>query len=401
MQTVALQGRTIGMTLSGGLSSLSVASWLARNGHRVIGLAGYLGQCSRAEFESFVETVQGAGIEVHTVDLSEAMAEAALDVVAYNASYDGGYWNTTSLSREVIVAGVVPLFHLVGADVLAHGCVGGGNDQRRFERNGARYLPGVPILAPWTEAEVRAAIPDRHAMAAHLEPLGLRCMPGNTAEHSIDGNLAGFSHEDASLEDLSHTPAALARCLGVAPQDGPDSVRSVVVGIERGRPTMLDGKRLSPAALLEQANAIAGEHGLGLFDVLENRVNGTKCRGVYEAPGMQLLSAAVEAAYETVTDRAADELRRTLSRQVSVSVYEATTTSPAARAARAGLEELAAHATATVSLDIFKGSVIGRAIHSFDEGAGITHQRRFAGNGHNWASAALSVHPNSPVSKGN
>lgn len=391
MHNSELFGQRIGIALSGGLSCLAVGSRLLEDGHDVVGLAGYIGQCEPDEFASFVDSVRASGMPVRTVDLAPAMASAALDLIAFDGHYDGGYWNTTSLSREVIVAGLVDEFQDAKCEVLAHGCVGGGNDQRRFERNGARYLPGVPVFAPWNDSEMRAKMPDREAMADYLQRRNLVVMPGNTAEHSIEGNLAGVSHEDATLEDLRTTPRTLARQLGVAPEEAPDSVVTVTVGIANGRPVELDGKRLPPVDLLRQANLLAGRSGLGLVDVFENRVNGTKCRGVYEAPGMQLLSSAVRTAYETVTDRAADELRRTLSRVVGVSVYEATTDSVAARAARAGLEEMARLVNATIVLEIYKGAVIGRSIQEVDHANQVIHQRRFAGTGYNWASGPLTV----------
>jgi argininosuccinate synthase len=384
-------GRRVGIALSGGLSCLAVGARLLEDGHDVVGLAGYIGQCEPAEFDSFVDTVRASGMPVRTVDLSEAMATAALDLIAFDGNYDGGYWNTTGMSREVIVAGLASEFRNAGCEVLAHGCVGGGNDQRRFERNGARYLPGIPVFAPWNDPDMRSKMPDRASMADYLDRRGLVPMPGNTAEHSIEGNLAGVSHEDASLEDLRTTPRSLARQLGVAPEAAPDAVTTVVIGIERGRPVELDGRRLPPAELLRQANLVAGRCGLGLVDVFENRVNGTKCRGVYEAPGMHLLSSAVRTAYETVTDRAADELRRTLSRVVGVSVYEATTDSLAARAARAGLEVMARLVNAVIELELYKGAVIGRSIRDVDHDAQVVHQRRFAGTGYNWASGPLTV----------
>jgi argininosuccinate synthase len=391
VQNSELFGRRVGIALSGGLSCLAVAARLLEDGHDVVGLAGNIGQCEPAEFDSFVDRVRASGMPVRTVDLSEAMATAALDLIAFDGNYDGGYWNTTGMSREVIVAGLAAEFRNAGCEVLAHGCVGGGNDQRRFERNGARYLPGIPVFAPWNDPEMRSIMPDRASMADYLDRRGLVPMPGNTAEHSIEGNLAGVSHEDASLEDLRTTPRLLARQLGVAPEAAPDSVTTVMIGVKGGRPVELNGSRMPPAELLRHANLIGGSCGLGLVDVFENRVNGTKCRGVYEAPGMQLLSAAVRTAYETVTDRAADELRRTLSRVVGVSVYEATTGSLAARAARAGLEEMACLVNAVIELEIYKGAVIGRSIRDVDHDAQVVHQRRFAGTGHNWASGPLTV----------
>jgi argininosuccinate synthase len=401
VQTFDLSGRRIGIPLSGGLSSLAVAAKLAADGHDVVGFAAYLGQCSRLDFDRFVDGVRAAGITVEVSDLTPAMASAALDVIAFGARYDGGYWNTTSMSREVIVAGLAEDLRRAHCEVLAHGCVGGGNDQRRFERNGARYLPELPVYAAWSVGDLQASMPDRAAMAKYLAERGLSVMAGNTVEHSIDGNLAGFSHEDTELEDLRNSPRSLQRRLGVPPEAAPDQVTTVLVEIERGRPVALNGTRLPAADLLTEANRIGGECGLGLFDVLENRVNGTKCRGVYEAPGMQLLSTAVETAYETVTDRAADELRRTLSRVLAVAVYEATTASVAARAAQAGLEEIAGYANAAIELEIYKGSVVGRAIRNFDASAGIVQQRRLAGNGHNWASAPLTLAAHNAAHNGN
>lgn len=391
MQTYELTGRRIGVPLSGGLSSLAVAAKLADEGHDVVGFAAYLGQCDRSDFDQFVAGVRGDGLTVEVTDLTAALATAAMDLLAWGARYDGGYWNTTSMSREVIVAGLAAGLRQAGCQVLAHGCVGGGNDQRRFERNGARYLPELTVYAAWDHADLRAAMPDRAAMAKYLADRGLPVMAGNTVEHSIDGNLAGFSHEDTELEDLRTSPSTLRRCLGVAPEAAPDAVASVLVRVEGGRPVALDGNRLAPAELLTESNRIAGAYGLGLVDVLENRVNGTKCRGVYESPGMQLLAAAVETAYETVTDRAADELRRTLARVLAIAVYEATTGSVAARAARAGIQQMAGLANATVELQLYKGAVIGRAIHDFDPGGGVVQQRRLAGNGHNWVSAPLTL----------
>ncbi|HTZ42270.1 MAG TPA: argininosuccinate synthase domain-containing protein [Jatrophihabitans sp.] len=391
MQTLPLSDRRIGVPLSGGLSSLAVAAKLQADGRPVLGLAAFVGQCSPAEFAEFTSSVRAGGIEVREVDLTDSMATAAFDVLAHHACYDGGYWNTTSMSREVLVAGLAGQLRAAGCSVLAHGCVGGGNDQRRFERNGARYLPEVEVYAAWREAEMQAAMPDRAAMAKYLAERNLPAMAGNTIEHSIDGNLAGFSHEDTALEDLRTSTRTLQRRLGVPPEAAPDTVTTVRVRVERGRPVALDGTALPPAELLGRANELAGRHGLGLADVLENRVNGTKCRGVYEAPGMQLLSAAVEAAFETSTDRAAADLRRELSRVMAVAVYEATTGSVAALAARAGLEELAGFAGAEVELELHRGSVVGRTIHDFDQRAGIVQQRRLAGTGHNWQSAPLTV----------
>ncbi|GAB3176498.1 argininosuccinate synthase domain-containing protein [Streptomyces incanus] len=386
-----LKHRRVGICLSGGLSSLAVASWLHDNGCVVEGFVLDIGQSERKDFDAFTAAVRTAGIALHEVDARPAMARAALDVAAFRAHYDGGYWNTTGLSRSVIVEAVAPRLREAGFSVLAHGCVGGGNDQRRFERYAEHFAPGLTVLAPWRSPEIREAMADRAAMARQIASAGLVCMPGNTAEHSVDSNLAGVSHEDARLEELSTSALRVERLMGVAPDRAPDRIERVLVGVERGRPVTLDGHRLPPEQLLEAANTVAGRNGLGLTDVVEHRVNGTKCRGVYEAPGMELFAHAVRAAYESVTDRAAADTAGFLSRQLAVAVYEGRVHGIVARAARAGLEEILAAATVTVGLDLYKGSVVGRALLEVDGSAGVVHQRRFAGGGHHWGSAPFTV----------
>ncbi len=393
LSLAGLKHQKIGVCLSGGLSSLAVASWLHDHGYDVEGFVLDIGQSDRKDFDEFTASVRAAGIPLRVADARPAMARAALDVVAFQAHYDGGYWNTTGLSRWVIVENVTPLLREAGCTVLAHGCVGGGNDQRRFERYSAQYAPDLTVFAPWRDEEVRDAMVDREAMARQVASAGLVCMAGNTAEHSIDSNLAGASHEDADLEDLSSTALRVGWLMGLTPDHAPDGIESVTVGIEHGRPVTLDGDRLPPEQLMQLANTVAGRNGLGLTDVVEHRVNGTKCRGVYEAPGMELFSHAVRMAYETVTDRAAADTARFLSRQLAVSVYEGAGHGMTARAARAGLEEILVSATTEVRLDLYKGRVIGRALLKADDSAGVVHQRRFTGGGHNWDSAPFSVTP--------
>lgn len=380
----------IGVLVSGGLSSLALALWLRDRGAEVTAFAANLGQCRAAEYERFISALRYVGFEVVSADLREPMAEAALTTVACLADYDG-YWNTTALSRAVLVEHLAPRVTAAGCAVLATGCVSGGNDQRRFERYTRRLAPDLGVLAPWGEPEIREALPDRFAMARYIAAGGLEPMPGNTARHSVEGNLAGVSHEDAELEDLANPAAGVHRFLGVAPHEAPDEARGVEVGIEHGRPVRLDGVEFGPAGLLEEANRIAGGHGLGLIDVVENRANGTKCRGVYEAPGLELLAAAVRAAYQAATDRTTAETARYLARRLAVAVYEGDAYGVVARAARAGLAPIADLVTGTVRLDLYKGAVVGRALREVNEEAGVVRQRRFGGGGHLWISEPISA----------
>lgn len=389
-------GRKIGVLLSGGLSSLALAAWLHGRGHPVEAFAADLGQARPVEFARFTGAVRAVGIPVHEVDLRRPMARAALETVAYQAGYDGGHWNTTGLSRAVLVEGLVPALRKEGCGVLLTGCVSGGADQRRFERYGRHFAPDLAVVAGWADPAVLAALPTRDAMARYTRRANLPCLPGNTARHSTDGNLAGVSHEDAGLEDLSRPAGAVARHLGVPPQHAPDETRSVLIGIAVGRPVSLDAATMEPEDLLGAANDIAGAHGLGLTDVVENRANGTKCRGVYEAPGLELFGHAVRAAYQATTDRTVAEIAAFLSARLAASVYEGDAYGTAAEAARAGLARIAENVTATVRLDLYKGGVAGRALLDFDRRSGLTQQRRFGGGGHTWNCAPISVRAAAP-----
>lgn len=399
MQITDVDGRGVGVLVSGGLSSLALACWLHAAGHGVQAFVADLGQNDPLDLKEFAASLRRAGMTVHEADLRGRLGDLALDVVSYQGRYDGGYWNTTGLSREVLVAGLAPALAAAGCSVLVTGCVNGGNDQRRFERYSHDLAPELSLYSPWTDPEVREALPDRAAMARIVEAGGLALLPGNTAAHSTDGNLAGCSHEDATLEDLRTSASGLGRLMGVRPQDAPDAVRTVEIGVQAGRPVRIDGERLAPAELIEAANAVAGGLGLGLTDVVENRVNGTKCRGVYEAPGLELLSHAVVAAHQAATDRQTAQTFAALSRTFAESVYEGTLHRPVGLAARAGLEQIGARVDAVVRLEVYKGAVIGRSFADYGtDGTNIVLQRRFGRGGHSWVSHEAAETKLSPAS---
>lgn len=379
--------RGIGVLVSGGLSSLALAWHLREAGHVVQAFVANLGQSDEQGLKTFTESVRRAGIPVYEVDLRAAMGELALDIVSFQGRYDGGYWNTTGAARAVLVEGLAPAIQQAGCTVMATGCVNGGNDHRRFERYARDLVPGLGVCAPWSDPGVREALPDRAAMAWQIERAGIGLLPGNSAEHSTDGNLAGVSHEDADLEDLRNSAVGISRLMGVRPVDAPDRPREVVIGVEHGRPVSLDGERLGGADLIQAASRVAGSCGLGLADVVENRVNGTKCRGVYEAPGMELLSHAVVAAHQVSTDRPTARLFAQLSQAFADGVYEGTLHRAVAQAARASLTRLCASVDAVVRLYLYKGGVIGRSFERFgNHDTGIVMQRRFSGGGQSWIS---------------
>ncbi|CAA9283503.1 MAG: Argininosuccinate synthase [uncultured Corynebacteriales bacterium] len=379
-----LRGRRVGLCVSGGLSSLAVAVWLRDVGAEVTCFVADIGQGPTDRIAELADGLRAYGLPAVEVDLRAAMATAGLDLARYQARYDGGYWNTTGISRSVLVAGLAPRIRAAGCEVLAHGCVGGGNDERRFARYTAAYAPDLAVYAPWPTRAARSVFPDRDAMAAAVAAAGLPLDPGSSATHSTDANLVGISHEDAALEDLATPPTVVRPLTSRWPADAPDEPEEVTVRVERGVPVEVDGEPVDPLGALLRANAVAGRNGVWMRDVVENRVNGTKCRGVYEAPGMELLGTVLAEVYRvTVVDRAY-RLLETLSRELGRQAYEGRWAEPATDAARAGMDVLAAGATATVRVRLHRGTLLTMAVTDYPVAADAARQARFGAGGSNW-----------------
>jgi argininosuccinate synthase len=384
MELGELHGRRVGLCVSGGLSSLAVAVWLREQGVDVTCFVADIGQAPAGRVAALADGLAGYGLPAVAVDLRAAMAEAGLDLLRYQARYDGGYWNTTGMSRSVLVAGLVPQLRAAGCTVLAHGCVGGGNDQRRFERYTAAYAPDLAVYAPWLDPAARLAYPGRTEMAKRVAEVGLPLDPGSSATHSTDANLAGISHEDEVLEDLNTPPTVVRPLRSVWPVDAPDRPETVTVRVERGLPVAIDGEPVDAVAALLRANAVAGRNGVWMRDVVENRVNGTKCRGVYEAPGLELLGAVLAEVYRvTVADRAY-RLLESLCTFLGQQVYEGRWAEPASDAARSAVAVLAAGASATVQVSLYKGSIAMVAVSDYPAAADAARQARFGAGGSNW-----------------
>ncbi|HVB42786.1 MAG TPA: argininosuccinate synthase domain-containing protein [Streptosporangiaceae bacterium] len=374
----------VGVCVSGGLSSLAVAAWLAASGVSTRAFIADIGQANRDEISLLARSLEAAGIPAVVVDLRDRMAQMAVDLVRYLARYEGGYWNTTGASRLVLVEGLTVAMREAGCGVLAHGCVGGGNDQLRFERYTAALAPGLRVFAPWPDPELRQRFPDRSAMEEYVQRRGLARDGRSTADYSVDGSLAGFAHEGTALEGLEVPDTAVRPFLTVLPRLAPDQPETVAVGFDRGQPVQIGGQPSGPRALLESANALAGRHGIGLHSVVENRINGTKCRGVYEAPGLDLLGFCVDRVYQVTIGKEARQLLSSLSELIGRSVYEGKYFDTEIRAARAAADVITDSASANVEVDIYKGSVSFRGISHHGSRPLPARQTRFTGGGHIW-----------------
>lgn len=352
-----LRGAKVGICVSGGLDSRTLARKLTDSGIDVLGFTADLGQPDETDIRAVRTRMAVCGVDTVIVDLKKAMAEACFAVIQAQAMYDGGYWNTTGIARAVTVRGLLPEMKKRGCTVLAHGATGRGNDQVRFERYTNVLAPGMRVYAPWRDPVLLKEFPGRTQMATYLNRRGIKVFAGGRKKYSTDANLAGLSHEAEDLENLA-TPCTIVKpTMGVWPHDAPNRVEKCVLRFEKGRAVAINGRQVTPLQAMRLANAIGGRNGLGMKNALENRVIGTKSRGVYEAPGLELLGRGLQFVYQAVLDRRATLLFGQLSTLVANQIYDGRYFDPATRAARAAMACLAKPASGTVQVGLYKGNV--------------------------------------------
>lgn len=357
-----LAGEKIGLCVSGGLDSRTIAKKLRDLDLAVLCFTANLAQPDEEDIADVRKKMAVCDVDTVIVDLRQEMATAALDVIRAQAMYDGGYWNTTGIARAVTVKGLLGEMQRRNCTVLAHGATGRGNDQMRFERYTNVLAPDMQVYAPWRDPALLAEFPGRRQMAAFLQARGIEAVAGEKKQYSTDANLAGLSHEAEDLESLQ-TPATIVMpTMGVWPHQAPDTVEAVSIRFEAGRPVSINGEELAPLKLIQKANKLAGRNGIGMKNALENRIIGTKSRGVYEAPGMELLGVALQQVYQAVLDRRASALFTHLSRLVADQIYDGRYYDPATRAAFSAIDELALAANAEVKLGMYRGNLYFQAL---------------------------------------
>jgi argininosuccinate synthase len=357
MRLEDLREQKIGICVSGGLDSKTVTTRLREAGLDVVCFSADLAQPDEDDIQAIVERMAATGAETHIVDLRSEMAEACFTMLRAQSRYDGGYWNTTGMARAVTVQGLLPVLRQHGCSVLSHGATGRGNDQVRFERYTNVLAPEMLVYAPWRDPTLLEQFPGRKQMVEYLRNQGIAAEIGETKHYSTDANLAGLSHEAEDLESLMTPCTIVEPIMGVWPQDAPDRIENVKLRIERGRCVEIDDRKVTPYEAMTSANDIAGRNGIWMRNALENRIIGTKSRGVYEAPGMELLGFAIETVYQATLDRRAAELFRDLSARVADQIYDGRYFEPSTRAALRAIEALSETANGTVRLGLYKGNL--------------------------------------------
>jgi argininosuccinate synthase len=352
---------TIVLAYSGGLDTSVIVPWLKENyvGARVICCAADVGQGE--ELAGLREKALASGAdECYVEDLRhELVTEFIWPTLRAGAVYGRKYLLGTSMARPLIARRQVEVARRVGADALAHGCTGKGNDQVRFELTYAAFAPDLAVIAPWREWHIRSREDALAYAAAHGVPVAASV----EKIYSRDRNLWHLSHEGGALEDPDWAPTEDVFQLSASPEDAPDDSETVTIGFSQGTPVSINGRALDPVALVASLNAIGGRHGIGRVDLVEDRLVGMKSRGIYETPGGTLLYAAHSELEQLTLDRRTLAAKDLLAPRYAELVYEGRWWTTEREAYDAFVAVTQARVTGTVSLRLFKGSVTiaGRA----------------------------------------
>ena len=358
MKLAELKGKTVGVCVSGGLDSKTICCVLKDAGVKVKAFSANVGQPDEKDIRDVRKKMEPCGVETVIVDVRKPMAEACFQAIKAQATYDGGYWNSTGIGRAVTTREIVKAMKRRGIDTLVHGATGRGNDQMRFERYTNQFAPEMQVYAPWRDAALLKEFPGRTQMCAYLAKHGIVAFPGGKKRYSTDCNIAGLSHEAEDLESMQTPMTIVETTMGCWPMKAPDKIESVTIRFEKGCPISLNGEKLRPFELIVKANEIAGRNGLGLSHALENRIIGTKSRGVYEAPGMEMLGRSLRYVYQAILDRRATDLFEHLSRFLANQIYDGRYFDLSSQAAWAAVDTFAELATGTVKIGLYKGNLL-------------------------------------------
>src|SRR5512146_1518765 len=361
--------RTIVLAYSGGLDTSIIVPWLREHyDARVICVAANIGQ-GADELRGVREKALASGAEeCYVEDLRQEFVEDFIfPTLRAGAIYNRKYLLGTSMARPLIARRQVEVAREVGADALAHGCTGKGNDQVRFELTYAAFAPDLPVIAPWREWDIRS----REDAIAYAEAHGVPVAATRQKIYSRDANIWHLSHEGGILEDPNAAPPDDLLMLTKHVTEAPDAPETVTIGFEGGAPVSVNGVSLSPVDLISTLNAIGGLHGCGVVDLVEDRLVGMKSRGVYETPGGALLYTAHSELEQLVLDRRTLAAKELIAPRYADLVYEGRWWTTEREAYDAFVQATQARVTGTVALRLFKGgvAVIGReSVHAlYDE----------------------------------
>jgi argininosuccinate synthase len=347
--------KKIVLAYSGGLDTSVIMRWLKETyACEVIAFCADVGQGEDLEAVRKKALATGAS-KCHVLDLREEFVrDFVFPMLRADAAYEQEYLMGTSIARPCIAKAQMQVVKEEGADAVAHGSTGKGNDQVRFELGYYHFDPHIEIIAPWRIWNLKS----RSDLIQYTKDHSIAVEATASKPYSIDRNLFHTSYEGGILEDPWKEPDAAIFQLTKSPEEAPNTPRYVEIEIEAGTPVAIDGEKLSPAALLAKANTIAAEHGIGRVDIVEDRYVGMKARGVYETPGGTLLRRARRAVETVTSDREVIQLRDSLMPRYAQLVYNGFWYSPERQLLQKLMDEAAQPVNGTARLKLYKGNCI-------------------------------------------
>ena len=356
--------KKIVLAYSGGLDTSIIIPWLKENYNNpeIIAVAGDVGQ--NDELEGLEEkAIKTGASKLYVMDLVDEMVDdVIIPSMMMGAKYED-YLLGTAFARPIIAKGLVEIAKKEGADAIAHGCTGKGNDQIRFELAIKRFAPEMTIIAPWREWDIKSRNEEIDYAEAHNVPLKI----SRETSYSKDKNLWHLSHEGLDLEDPASEPKYDKPGfleMGVSPAMAPDQPTYVTIDFEQGKPVALDGEKMKASAMIAKLNEIGGKNGVGLLDIVENRMTGMKDRGVYETPGGSILYRAHEVLEMITIDKDTAHMKKKLSVDFADLVYNGKWFTPLREALTAFAVETQKHVTGQVKLKLYKGNIITAGVTS-------------------------------------
>ncbi len=349
--------KRIALAYSGGLDTSCIVPWLRENipGAEVVCVVGDVGQGSD-ELAGVEKKAKDSGaVECHVVDLKkEFVDEFVMPTMITGAVYEGRYLLGTAIARPVLARGQVNAARRAGCTAVAHGCTGKGNDQVRFESAYAALAPEMEIIAPWRMDQWKLS--GRLAMLDYLKQRNIPTTASATKIYSRDRNLWHISHEGGAIEDPWNAPPEDAWMLTADPAKAPDKAEHVTLTFASGRPTALNGKKMEAWQIIHELNAVAGVHGVGRIDLVENRRVGMKSRGLYETPGGTTIVEGLRAIEELVLDRETLHYREHLGLTFAELVYDGRWFTPLREALWTCAAKIAEPVSGEVVVRLFKGT---------------------------------------------
>ena len=349
------------LAYSGGLDTSVLIPWLKENyGCEVVAVSGDVGQGT--ELDGLEEkAIKTGASKLYVMDLTkEFVDDYIIPTMKAGADYEG-YLLGTSFARPIIARRLVEIAKKEGADTIVHGCTGKGNDQVRFELAIKAFAPEMQVLAPWRFWELDSRDKEIDYAEAHNIPLKIN----RETNYSKDKNIWHLSHEGLDLEDPANEPKYDEILeMGVSPEQAPDKPTYVTIHFEQGVPTAVDGEEMESVALLKKLNELGGANGIGLLDLVENRLVGMKSRGVYETPGGAIMYAAHKKLEEITLDKETTHYKALIAQKFGELVYNGQWYTPLRKALSAFVDETQKTVTGDVKLKLYKGNIIPASVTS-------------------------------------